>query len=113
MLFLLDYRKTCPKSEPWPKVDVLPYKKISVDEKFWIVIYIYGKIFGAIQNLNLEHSYQKLSRKISIYEKIIQTWKIGINILSWKIGVKNFHDKSGNFVRNFLVRIGFQKLVSV
>ncbi len=24
-LFLLDYRKTWPKMEPWPKVDVLPY----------------------------------------------------------------------------------------
>ncbi len=24
-LFLLDYRKTWPKMEPWPKVDFLPY----------------------------------------------------------------------------------------
>ncbi len=40
-----------------------------------------------------ENWYQKLlSQKMGICEKIIQSWKIGINILSWKIGVKNFND---------------------
>ncbi len=35
-LFLLDYRKTWPKMEPWPKVDVLPYLVLS-DTKIYCI----------------------------------------------------------------------------
>ncbi len=57
MLLQLDYRKTWPKMEPWPKVDVLPYfrkfrkilpKKIS--SNIWTTLNILRSISKNLEN---------------------------------------------------------------
>ncbi len=67
------------------------------------------------RKFKLKNWYQKLlSRRISIYEKIFQSWKIGIKHFELENWCKTFQCRVGKFCHKFLSRkIGFEKLVSV